>query len=131
MKKEGGFHPILDVNKFLKVMPFQMLRTADVLQAVTHQSWFTTIDLKEAYFHIPIAPHHRQYLRFALQGQACQFKVLPSGLSLALRVFTRCMRATLAPMQATIMQILLYLDVWLICAPTRERAETQQPFYAI
>uniref|UniRef100_UPI0037E7B013 uncharacterized protein n=1 Tax=Semicossyphus pulcher TaxID=241346 RepID=UPI0037E7B013 len=125
-KKEGGFRPILDLrglNKFLKVLPFHMLRTADVLQAVTRHSWFTSIDLKDAYFHVPIAPHHRQYLRFAFEGQAYQFKVLPFGLSLAPRVFTRCMQAALAPMQATGVQILPYLDDWLICAPTRERAE--------
>ncbi len=47
------------MNKFLKVLPFHMLTTADVLQAVTQRSWFTTIDLKDAYFHVPIAPHHR------------------------------------------------------------------------
>ncbi|XP_037627453.1 uncharacterized protein LOC119489291 [Sebastes umbrosus] len=125
-KREGGFRPILDLrglNTFLKVLPFHMLSTADVLQNVTRHSWFTSIDLKDAYFHVPIALSHRQYLRFAFEGKAFQFKVLPFGLSLAPRVFTRCMRAALAPMQARGMLILPYLDDWLICALTREQAE--------
>ncbi|XP_074505795.1 uncharacterized protein LOC141775954 [Sebastes fasciatus] len=125
-KREGGFRPILDLrglNTFLKVLPFHMLSTADVLQNVTRHSWFTSIDLKDAYFHVPIALPHRQYLRFAFEGKAFQFKVLPFGLSLAPRVFTRCMRAALAPMQARGMLILPYLDDWLICALTREQAE--------
>ena len=74
-KKEGGFHPILDLrglNSFLKVLPFHMLKTAEVLQAVARQSWFTSIDLKNAYFHVPIAPHHRPYVRIAFEGRAYQ-----------------------------------------------------------
>ena len=125
-KKDGGFRPILDLrglNTYLKVLPFHMLRTADVLQTVKTQSWFTSIDLKDAYFHVPIAVHHRQYLRFAFEGKAYQFRVLPFGISLAPRIFTRCMRAALAPMQARGMQILPYLDDWLVCAPTREQVE--------
>ena len=105
------------------VLPFHMLKRAEVLQAVAWQSWFTSIDLNDAYFHLPIAPHHRPYLRFAFEGRAYQYRVLPFGLSLAPRIFTRCMRAALAPMQDTGMQILPYLDDWLICTPTRERAE--------
>eukprot|EP00064_Thunnus_orientalis_P008231 superscaffoldBa00000965_g8254 len=66
-----------------------MLSTADVLQAVMRHSWFMSIDLKDMYFHVPIALHHRQYLRFAFESKAYQFKVLPFGLSLAPRVFRR------------------------------------------
>ena len=85
-KKDGGFRPILDLrglNRFLKVLPFRMLRMADVLQSVAQGAWFVLIDLKDAYFHVPIAPHHRQFMRFAFQGRAYQFKVMPFGLSLA------------------------------------------------
>ena len=125
-KKDGGFRPILDLrrlNSYLKVLPFHMLTTADVLQAVTARSWFTSIDLKDAYFHVPIALHHRQYLRFAFEGRAYQFRVLPFGISLAPRVFTRCMRAALAPVQARGIQVLPYLDDWLVCSPTKLQVE--------
>ncbi|KAI2664097.1 Gag-Pol polyprotein [Labeo rohita] len=42
-----------------------------------------SLDLKDAYFHIQIAPHHRRFLRFAFEGVAYQYTVLPFGLSLA------------------------------------------------
>lgn len=45
-----------------------MLRTTDVLQATMPQDWFVTIDLKDSYFHIPIAPEHRQILQFTIGG---------------------------------------------------------------
>ena len=80
--------------------------------------WFTSIDLNDTYFHVPIAPHHTQFLRFAFQGRHFQFRVLPFGLSLSPRVFTRCVAAALSPLQSRGMKILPYLDDWLICAPS-------------
>ncbi len=40
------------------------------------------------YFHVSILPCHRPFLRFAFEGRAYQYKVLPFGLSLSPRVFT-------------------------------------------
>ncbi len=37
----------------------------------------TSLDLKDAYFHVPIYPEHRPSLRFAFQGHVYQFQVLP------------------------------------------------------
>ncbi|KAL0148967.1 hypothetical protein M9458_055771, partial [Cirrhinus mrigala] len=71
------------------------------------QHWFTTIDLKDTYFHVPIAPQHRPFLHFAFQGQVYHPSLSP-------RVFTRCMAAALAPIQAKGLQVLPYLDNWLL-----------------
>ncbi len=44
---------------------------------------FAAIDLKDAYFHVSILPRHRPFLRFAFEGRAWQYRVLPFGLSLS------------------------------------------------
>ncbi|XP_073732565.1 uncharacterized protein [Misgurnus anguillicaudatus] len=127
-KKDGGLRPILDLrplNTHLKVLKFHMLHTVDVLQSIQEGDWFTTIDLKDAYFHVPIVPHHRQFLRFAFEGQAYQFCVLPFGKALAPRVFTRCIAAALGPLQARGMRILPYLDDWLICSQSEAQARME------
>ncbi|XP_014834349.1 PREDICTED: uncharacterized protein LOC106912030, partial [Poecilia mexicana] len=124
-KKTGGLRPILDLrglNVFLKTIPFHMLSVRDVLQTISPGDWITLVDLKDAYFHVPIASHHWQFLRFAFQGRHFQFRVLPFGLSLSPRVFTRCVAAALSPLQAKGLKILPYLDDWLICAPTEAQA---------
>ncbi len=54
-------------------------------------------DLKDAHFHIQVVQRHRKFLRFAFGGKANQYKVLPFGLALAPRTFTKCMDAALAP----------------------------------
>ncbi len=53
---------------------------------------------RTAYFHIQVAPHNRRFLRFAFERVAYQYKVLPFGLSLAPRTFTRCMDAAFSPL---------------------------------
>ena len=50
--------------------------------------WVTSIDFKDAYFHIPINSQSRKYMRFHIQGQSYQFKALPFGLSTAPMEFT-------------------------------------------
>ncbi len=71
-------------------------------------------DLKDAYFHIQIAPHNRPFLRFAFEGVSYQYTVLPFGLSLAPRTFTKCMDAALSPLRQMGIRILNYLDDWLV-----------------
>ena len=124
-KKDGRFRPILDLrglNRFLKVLPFDMLTPSDTLRVVARGEWFTTVDLRDAYFHVPIAPRHQHFLRFAFRGRHFQFRVLPFGLSLSPRVFTRVVAAALAPLQKQGMKVLPYLDDWLICAPSQSQA---------
>lgn len=58
-----------------------MLRAIKVLQTITPGEWFTTIDLKNTYFHVLIHPVHSKFLHFSFQGHSCQFAVLPFGLS--------------------------------------------------
>ncbi len=65
-------------------------------------------------FSHPGSPHYRRFLRFAFEGVAYQCKVLPFGLSLAPRTFTRCMDAALSPLQQMGIRILNYLDDWLM-----------------
>lgn len=123
-KKDGRFQLILDLcglNKFLKELKFKMLSAPRVLQAVSSGQWFTTLDLKDAYFHIPVHRDHWKYLRFALEGVAYEFNVLLFGLSLAPRTFTKCMDAVLAPIMSQGILVLNYLDNWLVCAQNREQ----------
>ncbi|KAL0165890.1 hypothetical protein M9458_037734, partial [Cirrhinus mrigala] len=53
------------------------------------------------------------FLRFAFEGRAWQYRVLPFGLSLSPRVFTKVAEGTLAPLWEVGIRILNYLDDWL------------------
>ncbi|KAL0150698.1 hypothetical protein M9458_054002 [Cirrhinus mrigala] len=122
-KKSGGLRPILDLrvlNRSLLRLPFKMLTSKRILSCVRHQDWFAAIDLKDAYFHVSILPRHRPFLRFAFEGRAYQYKVLPFGLSLSPRVFTKVAEGALNPLWRKGIRILNYLDDWLIMAHSRD-----------
>ena len=123
-KKGGGLRPILDLrvlNRSLHRLPFKMLTQKRIFECIRPQDWFAAIDLKDAYFHVSILPCHRPLLRFAFEGRAYQYKVLPFGLALSPRVFTKVAEAAIVPLKEQGVRILNYLDDWLILASSREQ----------
>ncbi|KAJ8009614.1 hypothetical protein DPEC_G00090730 [Dallia pectoralis] len=103
-------------------LSFKMLTLKQIVSQIRSEDWFVTIDLKDAYFHISILPQHRKFLRFAFGGEAYQYRVLPFGLALSPRTFTRCIDAALAPLRLQGIRILNYIDDWLILAPSEHLA---------
>lgn len=124
-KKDGGLRPILDLrelNRSVQTLKFKMLTISNIVSQIQSEDWFVTIDLKDAYFHISILPSHRKFLRFAFGGKAYQYKVLPFGLALSPRTFTKVVDAALGPLRLQGIRILNYLDDWLILARSKELA---------
>ncbi len=80
-----------------------------------------SVDLKDVYFHIQIAPHHRHFLRFALEGIAYSTLFSCLGWLWLPRTFLKCMDAAPpTPFRASRMHVLNYLDDWLILAQSRD-----------
>ncbi|ROL51349.1 Transposon Ty3-G Gag-Pol polyprotein [Anabarilius grahami] len=124
-KKDGGLRPIIDLrvlNRSVKKLKFKMLTLKQIIPQIRSEDWFVAIDLKDAYFHVSIHPSHRKFLRFAFGGEAYQYRVLPFGLSLSPRTFTKCVDAALAPLRLQGIRVLNYIDDWLILAQTERLA---------
>ncbi|KAI2661120.1 ORF V: Enzymatic polyprotein [Labeo rohita] len=128
-KKGGGLRPILDLrilNRTLHKRPFKMLTLKHLFTCVRAQDWFVAIDLKDAYFHVSILPRHRLFLRFAFEGRAYQYRVLPFGLSLSPLIFTKIAEAALTPLREMGIRVCNYLNDWLILAHSLELVCTQR-----
>ena len=87
-KPNNRWRPILDLGKlntFLKTQSFKMETPETIRTSLQTGEWVTSIDFKDAYFHIPI---NSQSMRFHIQGEPYQFKALLFGLSTAPMEFT-------------------------------------------
>ena len=118
-KSSGGFRPVLDLsalNRFLEQKPFRMETPSSIRDSIRKGDWATTLDLRDAYFHVSIHPKDRKFLRFAWKDKVFQFKVLPFGLSLAPWVFTRVTRELAISLRSQGIRVHMYLDDWLTLA---------------
>ena len=90
-KKTGDFRLIFNLrilNGFIHMKRFKMDTIRHVREALRQGEWTTSLDLKDAYLHVPVHPAFRKYLRFMHRGVAYHFVALPFGLSTAPGVFT-------------------------------------------
>lgn len=126
-KKTGGMRPILDLrtlNESVAKRPFRMLTTKRLLECIHNRDFCVSIDLKDAYFHVPVLPRHRKFLRFAFQGVAYEYARMPFGYALAPRTFSKCVETALEPLRRQGIRLLAYLDDLLVLATSAELAIT-------
>ena len=93
---EGVWRPVIDLshlNEFVHLTRFKMETVASVLLSVREGDFLASLDLKDAYFQIPIHRSSRKLLRFMSEGTVYQFRDLCFGLSTAPQVFTRVFAA--------------------------------------
>ena len=130
-KKTGGFRPVIDLkllNQYLVKKPFKMETGQSIRRAMQKGMWVYSIDLKDAYFHIPIHPRSRKYLRITHQGQVYQFKALPFGVSSAPWLFTKIFSQLAVMLRSRKISIHLYLDDWLLKSLYKNQLLNQRSF---
>ena len=125
-KATGSWRPVIDLshlNDFVQLTPFKMETVASVLLSVREGDFLASLDLKDAYFQIPIHGSSRKLLRFMSEGTVYQFKALCFGLSTAPQVFTRVFAAVSAWAHARGIRLLRYLDDWLVLSSSEKKAK--------
>lgn len=116
-KKNGKWRPVIDLstlNSFVDNRSFKMETTASIKASILRGHWGVSLDLSDAYFHVPIHPSSRKYLRFCHNGQVFQFRAMPFGLATAPRVFTKIMAAVGSFLRLQGSILLQYFDDWLL-----------------
>lgn len=88
------------------------------INLLSAESFIVTVDLKDAYYHVPIHPDYQKFLLVAVQIDSqvihLQYQALPFGIAIAPRNFTKIV----AEMAAHIMEeggiFFPYLDDFLL-----------------
>ena len=82
-KKDGTHRVILnlqDFNKHVFYHHFKIDSLNTIVKLVDKNCFMASIDLKDAYYSIPIRKEDRKYLSFFWDGNFYRFTCLPNGL---------------------------------------------------
>ena len=130
-KKNGKLRLIIDLsvlNHFVYTETFKMETQRKVRNAIQLNDWAFSLDLTDAFLHIPIHYRSRKYLRFTLRGRVFQFKALPFGLSTSPFVFTRLMIVIATFLRRRAITLHPYLDDWLARNQNRQKLLEHRQF---
>lgn len=122
-KPDGKFRFILNLkqlNKSVRCPKFKMEDYRTAQRLVSPGCYFTKLDLKDAYFLIPIDTSHRKFLKFAWNSQLYNFNCLPFGLNTGPRVFTKLLKPILARFRKQGFLIVCYIDDLLILGNSKQ-----------
>ena len=94
-KKDGSHRVIFNLKKLNESVTyhhFKMDTLETAIRLMRPGCYMTSIDLKDAYYSIPIAEEHQKYLKFIWRDQLYAFTSLPMGLTSSPRIFTKVLK---------------------------------------
>ena len=121
-KVEASHRP-KQAQHFLHVEKFKIETPESIRTSLIPGEWVSSIDLSDAYLHIPIHPNSRKYLRFCYMSQVFQFTSLPFGLATTPQVFTMIVKEVKLMALSRGLRLHQYLDDWLIRSQSQEEAQ--------
>ena len=112
-KKNGSFRLILnlrELNKNVTYRHFKMDTLDNCINLMSPNCFMASLDLRDAYYSVPIAPSRQKYLKFRLGDNLYNFTCLPNGLASAPRTFTKLLKPVFAKLRQSNHASSGYLD---------------------
>ena len=102
-KESGAFRVIFNLkhlNQSVTYRKFKMDTLESAIKLMKPGCFMTSVDIRDAYYSIPISPLFRKYLKFAWRGRLYQFRALPMGLTSSPRIFTKVLKPVFATLRS-------------------------------
>ena len=112
-KKDNSFRLILNVkelNKFVEYHHFKMESLFSAVKIMKKGCYMASIDLKDAFYSVPLAEEHRKFLRFEWNGLLYQYTCLAFGLACCPRKFTKLMKPVFSELRKMGFDNVPYID---------------------
>ena len=112
-KNDGSHRVILNLkqfNTFVEYHYFKMDTLDAVLKMMKPRCFMTSVDLRDAYYTVPVHSEHQKFLKFMFNGILYQYTCLPNGLSSAPRIFTKLLKPVYATLHEQGYPNLGYID---------------------
>lgn len=102
------------LNQFVRADHFKLEDQRTVARLIQQDMFLATLDLKDAYFLVPISESDKKYLTFKFQDNLYHFNVLPFGLNCAPLIFTKLLKPVLVFLRKRQFMSVAYLDDFLL-----------------
>ena len=112
-KKDGRFRVILNLtrfNEFVISEHFKMDSIFTCMNLVTEKCFMASIDLRDAYYSIPVHRDFTKFLKFFWNGILYEYTCLPMGLACAPRTFVKLLKPVFAKLHSNGFVSSPYLD---------------------
>ena len=90
-------------------------------ELIREGDWFSRIDLKDAYLHVPLHSQVRQWFRYRVLGRVFQWCTIPFGFKDSPRMFQKLMVEALTPLRSRGLRVVIYLDDILLISPSHDQ----------
>ena len=123
-KKDRGYRPVINLktlNHFVPSMHFKPESLQILKYMMKERDCLCKIDLKNAYFTVPLDKSCRNLMKFLWEGNLYEFLCVCFVLRPAPRVFTKILKFPISLMHLLNMRILIYLDDILLMSQSIER----------
>ena len=111
-KKDGNKRMILNLkqlNEYVFSPHFKMDSIQTVINMIAPNVWMASVDLKDAYFSIPIHKDHQKYLKF-MWKIPYKFIAMPNGYGPAMLKFTKIMKPPFSYLRKKGHQSVVFVD---------------------
>ena len=126
-KEEGKYRPIINlkgVNKHIPYEKFKMESLKNLKSLLREDDYMVKIDLKDAYFCIPLDKGSRKYVRFEWGKNLYEFVCLMFGLGPGPKIFTKMMKVPVTLLRKLKIRLIIYIDDMLLLGATMEEILT-------
>lgn len=131
-KKDGnGKRMILDcrlLNENVSKEHFKMESLATLRDIIMPGDWMVIIDIKDAYYHIPLAEDAKQYFSARVGGLDVEYTAMPMGLTSSPRIWTKLMKPVLAIIRGNGIRIIIFIDDCIVLGNSRENCLKNMDF---
>jgi len=125
-KRNGEFRMILNLKKLNEHIPyyhFKMDHFEIALNMVRPHMFFAVVDIRKAYYSIPLAEAQQKYFRFLWRGQIFQYLTMPNGVGPGPRIFSKIMKPVYAKLHNDSYLSSGYIDDSLLGANSKAKCE--------
>ena len=113
----GGERVVIDLsslNLHIHCPTFKMYTVSKLRNSIPKGAYFTSIDISDAFHHIPIHTRFQKYLAFTHEGKLFFFQAMPFGINIGPRIFSLIATEAVKYLHNIGISASVYIDDWLL-----------------